>query len=259
MTWIVGTVPPFGYSILVSDIRVSWQSGVERDCLQKVYKIGDDYLCGFAGSVRIGFTLLNVLSYQIPDKQKRGPRYIAEDWIPSVCRKFFDRSFEVERRLGCQLMLAAAHPTENLGESPWPRTFVWKFSYPDFNPIATGSREVLGIGNGSAVPFYVSAMTETCASFDFLKMITGGETMQAQLLAGHMYDLVEKAGIPGVSPFMQSSLVTRGRALHGDYNFKRWHADGKVQDIRLPAVARSYEEFKAYAKRIGMAAPNAVC
>jgi len=99
MTWIIGTVPPFGYSILVSDIRVSWSNGTERDCLQKMHKIGDDYLCGFAGSVRVGFRLLDLLSYQLPSKQARGPKYIAQDWIPSLCRRVFVKTPEVDRTL----------------------------------------------------------------------------------------------------------------------------------------------------------------
>src|ERR1019366_6594510 len=99
MTWIVGTVPPFGYSILVSDICVSWADGTERDCLQKIHKVGDDLLCGFAGSVRIGFGLLEALSIQLPPKQRRTPSVLVRDWIPSLARHVFRDSHESERKL----------------------------------------------------------------------------------------------------------------------------------------------------------------
>src|SRR6266567_2360656 len=115
MTWIVGTVPPFGYSILVSDIRVSWTDGIERHCLQKVHKVGEDFLCGFAGSVRIGFVLLDALATQLPRKQQRTPSVLAHDWIPSLARRIFCAAPDQERKLGCQLIAAAAHPTDNLG------------------------------------------------------------------------------------------------------------------------------------------------
>ena len=130
MTWIVGTVPPFGYSILVSDTCVSWSNGTEKACLQKIHKVGDDFLCGFAGSVKIGFVLLDALATQLPRKQVRTPTVLARDWIPSLASRVFRAAPEPERKLGCQITVAAVHPTENLGDAPWLRTYVWTFSYP---------------------------------------------------------------------------------------------------------------------------------
>src|SRR6266704_3650612 len=124
MTWIVGTVPPFGYSILVSDTCVSWSNGTEKACLQKIHKVGDDFLCGFAGSVKIGFVLLDALATQLPRKQVRTPTVLARDWIPSLASRVFRAAPEPERKLGCQIIVAAVHPTENLGDAPWPRTYV---------------------------------------------------------------------------------------------------------------------------------------
>src|SRR5436309_13264418 len=89
MTWIVGTVPPFGYSILVSDTCVSWSNGTEKACLQKIHKAVYDFLCGFAGSVKIGFVLLDALPTQLPRKQVRPPTVLARDWIPSLASRVF--------------------------------------------------------------------------------------------------------------------------------------------------------------------------
>src|SRR5437879_1000632 len=50
--------------------------------------------------------------------------------IPSLASRVFRAAPEPERKLGCQIIVAAVHPTENLGDAPWPRTYVWTFSYP---------------------------------------------------------------------------------------------------------------------------------
>ena len=58
MTWIVGRSIPFGYSVALSDIRVTLD-GREIDCLQKIYPVGPFIAMGFAGSVPIGFAMID--------------------------------------------------------------------------------------------------------------------------------------------------------------------------------------------------------
>jgi len=41
MTWVFGGITPFGYGVGISDIRVSWNTGYFKDCLQKVYPVLD--------------------------------------------------------------------------------------------------------------------------------------------------------------------------------------------------------------------------
>ena len=259
MTWIVGTVPPFGYSILVSDIRVSWADGTERDCLQKIYKVGDDFLCGFAGSVKLGFILLDTLAAQLPRKQQQTPLFLAHNWIPSLSRRVFQSAPEPEKKLGCQLIVAAAHPTENLGDAPWPRTYVWTFAYPDFNPEQCGANEVVGIGNGSAVSTYATALREARDNFSFLKLITCGEGAQAEFLASTMFESVCKTATKGVSPFMQMGVLTRGKALLGNYNFTRFRADGSTTKIQVPLVANDYKTFLDFCQTGNFGSFSAVC
>lgn len=58
MTWIVGMPTMWGYSIGISDIRVTLADDSEHDCLQKIYPIAQSITLGFAGSVRIGFQMI---------------------------------------------------------------------------------------------------------------------------------------------------------------------------------------------------------
>jgi transposase len=61
MTWVIATnVPILGYAIAISDIRVTFgelNARKERDCLQKIYPVGQDLAAGFAGAAEIGFDL----------------------------------------------------------------------------------------------------------------------------------------------------------------------------------------------------------
>lgn len=43
-------------------MRVTLSDGSERDCLQKIYKVGNLIAAGFAGSVAIGFGMIDKLT-----------------------------------------------------------------------------------------------------------------------------------------------------------------------------------------------------
>lgn len=61
MTWVIGMPFFAGYSLLLSDIRVTWGNGREDDCLQKIYPIVPFIGMGFAGSVFAGFEMLDTM------------------------------------------------------------------------------------------------------------------------------------------------------------------------------------------------------
>jgi hypothetical protein len=61
MTWIIGTPTMFGYSFGISDVRVTLGGNREIDCLQKVHPVGRFIAAGFAGTVRIGFEMVDGL------------------------------------------------------------------------------------------------------------------------------------------------------------------------------------------------------
>jgi hypothetical protein len=76
MTWVIGMRTMFGYSIGLSDVRVTAADGRFVDCLQKVYPVGRDIILGFAGSVSIGFKMVRrmaTLMSQAPPDQGWGP------------------------------------------------------------------------------------------------------------------------------------------------------------------------------------------
>lgn len=61
MTWVVAASTLYGYGALFSDVQVTFKDGHTEDILQKAHPISNFIAAGFAGSVRIGFMLLQSL------------------------------------------------------------------------------------------------------------------------------------------------------------------------------------------------------
>jgi len=83
MTWVIGTPTMFGYGIGISDVRVTLADGSERDCLQKIYPVGRFLAMGFAGSVRIGFAMIDAISGYLKTDDDTGmwdPTAVANWW-----------------------------------------------------------------------------------------------------------------------------------------------------------------------------------
>ncbi len=152
MTWIIGTPCIYGYSVGISDICVRFADGSESDCLQKIRALTQHLAAGFAGSVAIGFAMLESLSKLVsgpavkapwdpqeftrnwPEKGKKLYRKLDEEfgsknplavkgpaaWDPAGvtrdwperAKEIFHRFPETERRLGSQVMLVGVFPDQ---------------------------------------------------------------------------------------------------------------------------------------------------
>jgi hypothetical protein len=257
MTWIVGTVSLFGHSILISDIRVTIGK-TEIDCLQKIAPLGKGFICGFAGSVRIGFAIRNVLAAQLPKKRHLPLSLLADDWIPSLARSVFEVHDAAERNLGCQLLIGAIHPTETLGAWPGHRAFVWKFSWDNYflpqKLTNIAMEEPLSIGNGSAVPAYLAAVKADHALITF-----GNNRSFGIKTAMAMHKAVASKGTKGVSAYMQFGVASFGRTDFDNCNFRQWDGDGNETKVEVPRVATTYREFCDYCNNKGWTSAGAIC
>jgi hypothetical protein len=141
----------FGYGFGISDIRVTLGDGSEVDCLQKIYPVGRYIAAGFAGSVRIGFAMIDELRKRANLADKRlscDPNLVARDW-PQHARAIFDK-FPPEEQAGqCHLMLISAHPQEHNGNPNWPRCYVHIFRSPTFEAEVVPVHTLGSIGCGS--------------------------------------------------------------------------------------------------------------
>lgn len=264
MTWIVGTSTLFGFSILVSDICVTFVHGDgsqhHADCLQKIYPLGPFVLGGFSGSVRIGFRILGALRNELckpPEGSAWSIDVPAHTWLPRLVRRIFRTSLDADQVLGSSIILASAHPTRNRGDAPWPWTDVHVFSHPDFRPVKAKPLEVVAIGKGAAVGPYMDALRVLCADFSFMEIAVAGEGAQAMMLAHDLSTSVAEGPVPGISTLFQVGLVTRGRLAIQNHEYTTYKADGTQVEFKFPAIARGWKEFEALCRQSSWAVEEA--
>jgi hypothetical protein len=123
----------------------------EKDCLQKIYPVGQYLAAGFAGSVQIGFEMIRSLKkgLRLEDPSLAwDPTVIAQEW-PMTARKIFQKYPGATQEHGCQLILLGVHSTEDVGIPGMGRAYIYSFSWPHFEPVLAKPYEVLSIGSVS--------------------------------------------------------------------------------------------------------------
>jgi signal transduction histidine kinase len=128
LTWVIGASSLFGYGVMISDVRVTFRTGETADILRKAYPVGPYIVAGFAGSVLIGFQLLQSLheflfvppSEAEADRVAWKPEWVAEHWAPEA-RKIFAKCPFAERKLGSHFLMVGVSPDENMGTPNSPR------------------------------------------------------------------------------------------------------------------------------------------
>jgi len=114
---------------------------------------------GFAGSVKIGFDMVQRLAQLLENDDPHGvwdPEVVAE-WWPDDAATVFAGAPPEEQQLNSELILLSVHPNKHAGEVPWARSYVHCFRAPDFAPQEASTNEVVSIGSGSDVEPYVEA------------------------------------------------------------------------------------------------------
>jgi hypothetical protein len=267
MTWVIATNVLLGYAVGISDIRITFgppDSRQERDCLQKIYSVGQDLAAGFAGSVEIGFAMIGSLqkALKLEDQSLAwNPKSVAEQWT-SHARRIFSRYPATQQQLGSQLILIGATPTENVLSAPAMRTCVYSFSGPEFEPVLARPHEVLSIGSGSNVRPYRRLLERYSSDHEFRNMLLMGESMAggaATMLGSYVTNVVRDNPRPGVSPHLHLCIVRSGevRVWPNNHSFKgRWQAHSlgppketprpsfaDMESFSMPTVATSFEEL----------------
>lgn len=152
MTWIVGAPTMWGTACA---FRCSGHAlERHRDRLSsKDLPVGQFIAAGFAGSVRIGFAMVETLQQLLytGDSSRAWDPIAVSEWWPEDARRVFGQFSVEEQALQTHLMLISTHPTEPT-DTPWPRAFVHLFRSPDFlpGPIAVHKLGAIGSGNGIA-------------------------------------------------------------------------------------------------------------
>lgn len=266
MTWIIGSAGLFGSAILVSDICVTFSNkdGAKQcvDCLQKIYPLGPFVIGGFAGSVRIGFDILEILQREFangPPDAALDINIAAHTWLTRVIRRAFCSAPECEQKLGSSIILASAHPTRDRGDAPWPWTDIHIFSTPNFEPVAAAPLELVSIGSSNAVSVYMDAVRALKTDPGFLRASMNNDDEQASLLAHMVSKVLDKGPVPGISTMFQCGVVTRGKYTIYSHEYTEHQSDGRKIAHAFPRIARGKMEFETLSRTLSCSAESAEC
>jgi hypothetical protein len=143
MTWVIGASSIFDYGAMLSDVRVTFSDGSQRDLVQKAYPVGQYIVAGFAGSIRIGFQMLESLTKFLivpPEAPQPGawePEWVAQHWKP-IAFQIFATADTLEQSLRCQILLVGIsnkidpEVAANPRAEKMPRACIVRFSVPGF-------------------------------------------------------------------------------------------------------------------------------
>jgi hypothetical protein len=262
MTWIVGAAAALGYAVGISDVRVTFADGTERDCLQKIYGMAPFIAAGFAGSVRIGFEMLSGLAYQLrdlPEGHAFVPQGVADSFSP-LARDVF-RSFpENERALHSHLMLLGAHPTDDVGIPGFARCSLHVLKSPEFHPTLSAIGEVVSIGSGSNVTPYKEVLAGLSSNpLSLLQGETAGIGMTSIALSMIIQKTIERNPTPGISTHAHICLVYRGVVNVHTNDEDVYPPSGEKIEFRMPPVATTWNEFVRIATSDCKSAEGAIC
>jgi hypothetical protein len=261
MTWVVGATSPFGQAVLVSDVRVSFTDGTENDYIQKAYCVGRYVIAGFAGSVQIGFRLIDDLAQRLSLQDERlawQPVEVATAWVP-IAAGIFANSREEEKRLKCHVLLAGISPTADKGGSRYSRTYLMTLRSPNFVPgFSRKGIAALQIGTGAKKMAYRNLVRTYFRDPRFAADFgSWGGNHFGSVLGHSLGQQVSSRPLPGVSPHFHVVTCGRGNLYEGTNDFNTIENDQEIARLRMPPVATSYEQFLRMAAEAGHATAGA--
>jgi hypothetical protein len=243
MTWIVGMPTMWGYSIGISDIRVTLADGSEHDCLQKIYPIAQPITLGFAGSVRIGFRMIDVMRRWLHCEQRDHawkPLETAELW-PAIARNIFAGAPPEERAGQCALLMLSADPDTPPTDMA-ARTYVHTFRSPNFDPVQVQPRKVVGIGSGTDVPAFKQYLDDVSNDhekyFQLMRMEVSNPGGMGAILGFSLTNMLKEARPFGISSHLHYCWQHLGKTIiktNDHSTIGRWTALESGSGINQPA------------------------
>lgn len=262
MTWVCAASTIFGYGALYSDVQVTFANGKTKDLLQKAYPLGDSVAAGFAGSVKIGFRLLeslsNFLNLPPEDAQRIAWDPSCAKWAP-IARAIFNSSEDVERALGSRILVVIASPHEPCGFGA--KIYFTRFASPDFQPgLMSRPIKLCSIGTGAGVRVYKHRLKQ---HFRVAAGINRAEGAKPGGWAEEICSSISRALTTdpraGISRHVHMLIIRRGNVRVGTNNENIYPSVGPRIEIRMPAVARGYQEFQTMAASSGDDFAGAMC
>lgn len=143
MTWVIGIPTTFGAAIAYSDSRVTFSDSSQHDCLQKLHRVALQVVLGFAGSVNIGFEVLESYRRVCPPSDPMDPGR-AIGMLKEVAKAVWAQASTEEKSLKCHLMLLAADPEK--GDGTYTLTYACTMRSPEFSVTVIPDNDAGSIG-----------------------------------------------------------------------------------------------------------------
>lgn len=249
MTWVIGASTIFGYGVVISDVRVTFPDGEEMDVLQKAYPLGKFIVAGFAGSVELGFVLLENLRgfLRLPAGAKDcawDPEWVGRNWSAEARRVYGSASRALQER-GADILMVGISPDEDIGIPGWAQSYVCVLKCPTFDAeIIKGGNKVCSIGSGGYVEVYVKALEGLTKTYHpFMQLETQGRGGWARGMGLELSSVLKEHPVEGVSQHVQIFVIQRGRITSHEVRETVYEADGQVVEEKIPKVARGYPEL----------------
>jgi hypothetical protein len=257
MTWILGQASIFDYGAMISDVRVTWGGGQHADVLQKIHPVGHLMLVGFAGSVELGFAMVNDMQqlFQGPAGHVWFPRAASWIWWRRG-RRIFASAPPHLRRLGCSLILVgvSAVPSGFLRT----RSYAVRMSAPAFTPQFSRQGEWLSIGAG-ATHSVARELAEAYEKnpFDFLQVEQAGFGATIWSIAAHITERLLQTPHHSVSEASLIGIVSaRGFLLQG-HSLTTDFGTSIAHKVETPPLLATWNDFVHYSRQNGLEAAAA--
>lgn len=245
MTWVIGASSSWGIGAMLSDVRVSWANGHSEDLIKKAHPLGPCISGGFAGSVKIGYLLLDDFSQRLIKGIAKpntiyDPVEASRAWAPTAAQ-LFQQAHEEEKILGCEILLVGLGLEHN-GIPFLPRIVQVKLTAPSFEPqIELNMPAACHIGSGGAVKAYTDAIAEwfnPTNSFSIQLQVRSGQAW-VHFLGNAVNTAVSKTQDKLVSPHVHILIWSRDGLAEGTNDTT--NSDGT--SFKMPDVAKTYQEF----------------
>jgi len=263
MTWVCAASTIFGYGALYADVQVTFRDGRTQDLVQKAYPLGNFVAAGFAGSVHIGFMLLEGLSdyLALPSDDLKtmacDPRWVSANWAP-LARSLYDQAPEGEKLLGSRILMVGVSPSEPCGLGA--KVYFTRFASPDFRPcLMSRAIKTCSIGSGAGMNVYKQRLKPHFRLTDRIHQAeVGQEGGWARQIGFSISRALSDHPRSGISRHMHILMIRRGSILVETNDENIYHRDGSRLEIRMPVVARGYAEFQAMAASSGHEVEGAI-
>lgn len=264
MTWVVAASTIWGYGVLYSDVQVTLSDGSTRDMLRKAYPVANVIAAGFAGSVRIGFSLIQSLESTLipppgtPENAVCHPVLAAEGWAP-IAKAVFDSAEARERVLGSRILMVGISPNESAGLGA--KIYFARFASPEFVPqIMTRTVKICSIGTGASIQQYKHSIKPLFRlSSGILHAEVGNPFGWGVTLGYSIANATNWYPRPGISQHVHTTLIARDGFRYANSDQRTYQKDGVVTERKMPPLAQSYDQFLKMLSVSGSDTACAVC